>query len=319
MALLGRLAANGRTVITNIHQPRSSIFQMFDQLLLISGGQDMYFGPALDIVPYLAKLGYPCPPDFNPADFFIDLVSFDYRSPALAVETTARVNGLAAAYGRFRAGKKAAPQMESTGHPADESLIDTSAAAVLASAMHDNVHMPLDQAKFAASWPRQVWLLSKRCGAITMRDKLTNFLMLGQAIIFSVILALIWLRAGVNVSGNDVQSIAGVLFFIAVNQSFGSIFGIIFEFPIERGIVLKERASRTYYVGAYFLSKSIVEAPRTMLFTLLFAIVTYPSVSLRAGFDHFVMYWIIICLVAFASQGIACVCCWCAKPTHMAR
>ena len=71
---------------------------------------------------------------------------------------------------------------------------------------------------YATSWFRQLWLLSKRCGSITLRDKATNFALLGQTIIFSVILALIWLKEGKDLGGSTVQSIAGALFFIVVNQ-----------------------------------------------------------------------------------------------------
>lgn len=60
-----------------------------------------------------------------------------------------------------------------------------------------------------------------------------------------------------------VQSVAGALFFLLINQSFSGTFGIIFLFPTERGIVFKERASRSYHVGAYFWSKSMAELPRT--------------------------------------------------------
>ena len=40
---------------------------------------------------------------------------------------------------------------------------------------------------------------------------------------------------------------------------------------------------------------------------LLFSAVTYPSVSRRSGFGHFILYWIVLVMVAAAAQGIACV------------
>jgi len=41
MVCLGRLASSGRTVVASIHQPRSSIYALFDQLYLISEGRTM--------------------------------------------------------------------------------------------------------------------------------------------------------------------------------------------------------------------------------------------------------------------------------------
>ena len=43
---LKNMASNGRTVISSIHQPSSEVFALFDQLLLLSGGETVYFGEA---------------------------------------------------------------------------------------------------------------------------------------------------------------------------------------------------------------------------------------------------------------------------------
>jgi ABC-type multidrug transport system ATPase subunit len=46
MQTLKDLAGEGRTVVASIHQPRSSIFAMFDDLVLLSEGSLLYAGPA---------------------------------------------------------------------------------------------------------------------------------------------------------------------------------------------------------------------------------------------------------------------------------
>ena len=60
----------GRTVIATIHQPSSEIFHMFDDLLLMSQGQILYYGPAIHAVEYFAERGFVCPQYTNPSDYF---------------------------------------------------------------------------------------------------------------------------------------------------------------------------------------------------------------------------------------------------------
>ena len=53
-----RLSREGnRVVIMSIHQPRYSIFKLFDSLTLLSKGQLVYHGPALATLEYFERLG----------------------------------------------------------------------------------------------------------------------------------------------------------------------------------------------------------------------------------------------------------------------
>mmetsp|Transcript_26239 Transcript_26239/g.42976 ORF Transcript_26239/g.42976 Transcript_26239/m.42976 type:complete len:702 (-) Transcript_26239:333-2438(-) len=68
--VLKNLARRGRTVVATLHQPSSEIFHMFDDLVILSEGQVMYFGPANLSVDYFRVHGFPCPQYNNPADFY---------------------------------------------------------------------------------------------------------------------------------------------------------------------------------------------------------------------------------------------------------
>jgi ABC-type multidrug transport system ATPase subunit len=68
MSTLQHLAACGHTVVASIHQPRSSIFALFDDLLLMADGRVAYHGAAGDaVLSHFAALGHPCPEHYNPA------------------------------------------------------------------------------------------------------------------------------------------------------------------------------------------------------------------------------------------------------------
>jgi ABC-type multidrug transport system ATPase subunit/ABC-type transport system involved in multi-copper enzyme maturation permease subunit len=62
-----------RTVVVTIHQPRSNIVALFDQLILLAKGRTVYSGPFENCQAYFDNIGYTCPPGFNIADYLIDL------------------------------------------------------------------------------------------------------------------------------------------------------------------------------------------------------------------------------------------------------
>ena len=62
-----------RTVIFTIHQPRSNIVALFDQLILLAHGRTVYSGPFSTCQAYFDSIGYTCPPGFNIADYLVDL------------------------------------------------------------------------------------------------------------------------------------------------------------------------------------------------------------------------------------------------------
>jgi ABC-type multidrug transport system ATPase subunit len=62
-----------RTVVFTIHQPRSNIVALFDQLMLLAEGRLVYSGPFQKCQSYFDSIGYACPPGFNIADYLVDL------------------------------------------------------------------------------------------------------------------------------------------------------------------------------------------------------------------------------------------------------
>jgi len=72
---LKKMSQLGMTSIMVIHQPRYSLFTLFDDVLLLGkGGHTVYLGPAIVAKPYFESLGFQMPTDENPADWFMDVI-----------------------------------------------------------------------------------------------------------------------------------------------------------------------------------------------------------------------------------------------------
>jgi len=284
MFTLKKLAAHGRTVVSTIHQPRSNIFTMFDLLCLLSEGQVMYFGPACDAVTYFSALRFDCPPRFNPADYFIDLLSVDPRNPEAEAKSKKRITYFA------------------------EEFHDTKMEMEKGIQAQETVDFHID--KYASNWFHEYTQCFWRSWRLITRERISNIARFGQTVFFSVLLGLIWLNQGRRdwsdpaVQAEYSMSIGGIFFFISINQAFAGVFNVIFVYPLERNVVLKERASATYRVSSYLVSKTMSELPRTVLQVLFFVTLIYWMVGLRADAGAFFVAFYLVLMSQMIAEGL---------------
>ncbi|KAI8926163.1 hypothetical protein BC831DRAFT_457743 [Entophlyctis helioformis] len=66
----------GLTVAAVIHSPSPATFRQFDDFMLLGkGGRLIYMGPREDCLRYIESVGFTCPPDESPSDFFMDVAT----------------------------------------------------------------------------------------------------------------------------------------------------------------------------------------------------------------------------------------------------
>ncbi|XP_054801210.1 ABC transporter G family member 15-like isoform X2 [Prosopis cineraria] len=78
------IAHDGKVVVCSIHQPSSEIFNLFDDLLLLSSGETVYFGETKMALKFFADAGFPCPTRRNPSDHFLLCVNSDFDAITVA-------------------------------------------------------------------------------------------------------------------------------------------------------------------------------------------------------------------------------------------
>lgn len=288
ISTLRRLASNGRTIVTTIHQPRSSIFNMFDMLMVLSAGRTMYFGPAKDAVGYFSSLQFPSPTTFNPADFFLDLVSVDPRDKEREADTIARIEYLGDRY----------VEREASGG----GVKDADELPGMRAASGDGV---AKGATFQRGWPNEFRILVSRALRISSRAKVANGVRLVQTVFFGIVLALLWLNNGRSDEFGERASLSGFFFFVAINQAFIGVFSVIFDFPLERSVVTRERASATYRTSSYYISKLVTDVPRSLFYALIFTLVTYFIIGLKMSVGAFLRFYLVIFLISVFGESLA--------------
>jgi len=65
-------------VIASIHQPSTTTLELFDNVLLLSQGKPVYYGPPNHSTSYFSSLGYPHDPMMSSAEFMLELTNVDF-------------------------------------------------------------------------------------------------------------------------------------------------------------------------------------------------------------------------------------------------
>ena len=238
MRTLTELARGGRMVCVSIHQPSSAIFLRLDQVLLLSEGSRVYFGPPGEVGPFFAQCGFPCPEHTNIADHVLDVVSDSesrgiVRQLGLAQgpESLAGTSTPASLRASFRAAQK--------GGEGEDRLEGRLMAA--------DAFQPMD-------W--EVRILLWRSFTDVLRHPALLKLHLFVSCLLSIFTAVIFADVPDNVAG--VQNRAGFLFFTLTFFGFSSVTSIDL-FVAERDVFAREQRGRYHRVGTYFLSKAMVD------------------------------------------------------------
>eukprot|EP01012_Entosiphon_sulcatum_P063485 TRINITY_DN90_c0_g1_i1.p1 TRINITY_DN90_c0_g1~~TRINITY_DN90_c0_g1_i1.p1 ORF type:complete len:634 (-),score=168.02 TRINITY_DN90_c0_g1_i1:856-2757(-) len=260
------------TVVCTIHQPQSKIFDLFDDLLLLSLGEIVYHGVAADVLVFLERAGFPCPAYCNPADHALDTVV--NHGPELLQWIRENVNDV----------DEGADQAGIQIHGGEPEPLEI-----------DWTHLP---------WHRQWLVLARRAFKEYFRNRVMILTQIIQAVIMGVLIGTAFLKIGTSQSSTVRRQ--PVLFFCVINQGVFGALQVINSFPSERQLVLRERAAGTYNVSAYFAAKATVESLMQILCPVLFSVTVYFLVGLRSGAGHFFlfMFFMVLCSVAATSGAL---------------
>eukprot|EP01105_Mastigella_eilhardi_P027113 TRINITY_DN8200_c0_g1_i5.p1 TRINITY_DN8200_c0_g1~~TRINITY_DN8200_c0_g1_i5.p1 ORF type:complete len:989 (-),score=213.88 TRINITY_DN8200_c0_g1_i5:94-3060(-) len=301
-----------RNVIMSVHQPSSSIFELFDQVLVLAHGHAAYFGSAADMVDHFTSRGFPCPTHHNPADFVIDLVkSEDNVNRLLGDGDDTRVVGSPPLMPSNSAAEKEEEQ-PLLGKPSAECAIrvgvDEDAASSLSVNTDEKSIYQTHVKHYSSSFVVQFYYLSKRTFLHVLRDpflvRCTYLLYLAV----SLILGLLYWQMSNDLEHGGIQDRFGVIFFLICLISFGSVTSIDLFFT-ERQLFLRERANGYYRTSAYFFSKALCDLiPQRVIPPAMVACIIYHMVGLRCDeLYHFLLFVLVLLLVSVVATTI-CLC-----------
>ncbi|XP_039466396.1 broad substrate specificity ATP-binding cassette transporter ABCG2-like [Oreochromis aureus] len=303
LLLLKRMANSGRTIILSIHQPRYTIYRLFDSLTLLVNGHQVYHGPARSALEYFSDIGYTCEPHNNPADFFLDVINGDSTAVAL------------------NSGKTEDPDLE----PDSESMSKSRRGIEekLVEEYRNGQHFKETKAelerivqgkKVVTTTPFRTityttgfftqfrWVLKRTFRNLILNPQ-TSIAQVAVTVFLALVVGALFFNVQDDSSG--IQNRTGALFFVVVNQCFSSLSAAEL-FITERKIFTHEYISGYYRVSVYFLCKilSDIITLRTIP-AIVFTCVAYFMVGLKPTAGAFFFFMLTVALCAYTATSMA--------------
>ena len=219
---LKMLAGKGKTIVCTIHQPSSEIFTLFDNLILLAEGNVMYLGSANDAKSFFSSIGFSCPTQYNPADFYIRTLAI---TPGKEIESRERLTAIGRKFNESEIGQKLQSEISEAAKTNSIIVCYFFRRTTMFIFLKSPAVGFSSTSKFKANYWSQLRYVGWRSFLSANKDFAVVGIRVMQNIVIALMSGLVFLGQKNNQKG--VQNINGSLFLMATNMTFGNAFGVI--------------------------------------------------------------------------------------------
>ncbi|XP_050101000.1 ATP-binding cassette sub-family G member 4-like [Anopheles aquasalis] len=243
---LKSLAMSGRTIVCTIHQPASSLFQLFDDVYLLRQGRCLYSGPVDHMLERFAQVGLTCPEYYNPADFALEAIASDH---SVAHRTLC--------------------------HMVDEEMRQINAAApssptTLSAQQHANRGGRVR--RYQTAFYYQLYTLIKRSVLASLRDEFFLQMRLGLHLALGLVFGVVHYDVGSDAM--KVFANIGCFFQLFALVYFSNAVAVV-NYADEVSVTIKEIANNWYSRDAYYLAKLVHDLPLQLFCPSVLLLIVY--------------------------------------------
>ncbi|XP_043722186.1 ABC transporter G family member 1-like [Telopea speciosissima] len=284
--IAGLAQQDGRTVIASIHQPSSEVFELFQNLCLLSSGRTVYFGPASGANEFFTLNGFPCPTMRNPSDHFLRTINKDFEQDI-----------------------EQGPGTEAmTTEQAIKILVQSYKSSTTCQQVQRRVAeickregTPMVKKGSQAGFLTQSIVLTKRSFVNMFRD--LGYYWLRFAIYVALCLSVGTIYYDIGHSYGSIQARGSMLSFVGAFLTFMAIGGFP-SFVEDMKIFQRERLNGHYGVGAFVIGNTLSSIPYLTLNSLIPGAIAYYLVGLQRGIDHFAYFALVLFMCTMLVESL---------------
>jgi ABC-type multidrug transport system permease subunit len=286
----------GLASIATLYQAGNGIYHLFDKVLVLDGGKQIYYGPMKEARPFMEDLGFICQEGANVADFLTGVTVPTERqiSPGHELTFPRNADMVKAEYEK----SPIFPEMQAEyDYPLTEEATENT--LLFQQGVEAEKHSQLSKSSpLTVSFGMQVKANVLRQYQIVWGDKVTFIVKQVFTIMQALVMGSLFYNAPENSGGLFIKS--GALFFSLLYNSLLSMTEVTDSFS-GRPILVKHRFFALHHPAAFCIAQIAADIPLILFQISAFSIILYFLVGLTASAAAFFTYWIVLVLTTMVS------------------
>ncbi|KAK6418598.1 ATP-binding cassette transporter snq2, partial [Oleoguttula sp. CCFEE 5521] len=279
------------TTFVSLYQASENIYSLFDKVMIIDEGRQVYFGPVKEARSYFEGLGFLEKPRQTTPDYLTgctDSFEREYKEGRDASNAPASSDDLAKAFQESEYAKRLDQEMVEYREIVKEEqhVYEDFKTAVI----QGKRHAP-KKSVYSIPLHLQIWALMKRQFILKWQDKFSLYTSWGTSVLIAIVLGTVWLQLPKSSSGAFTR---GGLLFIALLFNAFQAFGELASTMLGRPIVNKHRAYTFHRPSALWLAQIVVDLAFSAAQILLFSIIVYFMCGLVLDAGAFFTFYLMI-------------------------
>lgn len=289
----------GLASIVSVYQAGNGIYNLFDKVLVLDEGRQVYYGPLKEARPFMEDLGFFCDDNANVADFLT----------GVTVPTERRIRE--GYEDRFpRTAEEIRVEYEKTWIKSDMwreyDYPNTAEAKTntkdFEEAIQYDKHKYLPKnSSLTTSFTSQVKACITRQYQIVWGDKPTFFLKQLATLIQAFVVGSLFYGAPNNSGGLFIKS--GSMFFALLYNSLTALSEVTDSFA-GRPVLAKHKSFALYHPAAFCIAQTVVDIPILLCQVTQFSIILYFLTGLRPEAGALFTFWIIVFSLAMCMTAV---------------
>ncbi|KAJ5654867.1 ABC multidrug transporter [Penicillium lividum] len=278
----------GLATIVTLYQAGNGIYNLFDKVLVLDEGKQIYYGPMADAQPFMESLGFICGEGANVADYLTGVTVPTERQ--IDPSFTIFPENAAAILEKYEQCEIKDRMLKEYDYP-NSTVARENTEAFKASVEHEK-HKGLGSAgPTTVGFPSQVAACIKRQYQIIFGDIATLLIKQVSTLVQALIAGSLFYNASADSSGLFIKG--GTIFFSLLYNALMSMSEVVDSFT-GRPVLIKHKSFAFFHPAAFCIGQIAADIPLILIQVTVFGIVVYFMVGLTSTAAAFFTYWIML-------------------------